>query len=156
MLSGQDPAGEVFLKPMAGGASDEAIVAVDNVEWAGVAWFEDGGTILGGGVRLFGEADESALVEVVKVAVVAVPVGVDEHVVPAGMLEGVGEVVEDVDGERSEAAPGGERDAIGTRGGVATMPNGVVDILATDAPRVVVGGQWWSVGAGAGAGARWR
>ena len=125
---------------MAGRASDEAIVAIDNVKWACVARLKNGSAVISGGVRLFRQAYEYALVEVMVVMVVAVPVGISERVAPTGVLQSMSQVVKNADSERPKAAPGIEGDAIRARCRVATVANGRLDVFPANRPRVIVCG----------------
>ena len=114
---------------MAGGTSNEAIIAIDNVEWACVARLKDGSAVVRGGVRLFRQAYEYALVEVMVVMVAAVPVSISERVAPAGVLERMSQVVKNVDSGRPKAAPSIEGDAIRARCRVATVLHGDLDVF---------------------------
>ena len=114
MLSWKDPFSEMVLPAVAGSRGNEAVVAIDNAEWACVVGGVGFCAVLGSGGTFFGEADEEAVVVLVVQRGVGVVESVAEMVLGVVGFQTHGHIVQDGDTQWSKGPPSSERNTVRT------------------------------------------
>ena len=115
LLSWKDPFSEMVLPAVAGSRGNEAVVAIDNAEWACVVGGVSFCAVLGSGGAFFGEADEEAVIVLVVQRGVGVVEGVAEMVLGVVGFQTHGHIVQDGNTQWSKGTPSSEWNTVRTR-----------------------------------------
>ena len=134
LLSWKDPFSEMVLPAVAGSRGNEAVVAIDDAEWACVVGGVGFCAVLGSGGAFFGEADEEAVVVLVALGGVGVVEGVVELVLCVVGFQTQGHIIQNGNTKWSKGTPSSEWYTVRSGCRVAAVSSGGFDVLPSDSP----------------------